>query len=72
MIALVLAAAIMAGCQIPAVESPRRAGDPPVLVASSESIRAELGWVPQKPALEDMVSDAWNWMRTKSAGPAGG
>jgi UDP-glucose 4-epimerase len=56
-------ARLITGCQIPAVESPRRAGDPPVLVASSERIRAELGWVPEKPALEDMVSDAWSWMR---------
>ena len=58
------AARLVTGCQIPAVESPRRAGDPPVLVASSNRIRAELGWVPEKPALEDMVSDAWNWMRS--------
>ncbi len=56
-------ARLVTGCQIPAVESPRRPGDPPVLVASSDRIRAELGWVPQKPALEDMVSDAWQWMR---------
>src|SRR5215207_4460254 len=33
------------GREIPALESPRRAGDPAVLVASSERIRAELGWV---------------------------
>ena len=56
-------ARLVTGCQIPAIESPRRPGDPPVLVASSERIRADLGWTPQKPALEDMVSDAWQWMR---------
>jgi UDP-glucose 4-epimerase len=56
-------ARLVTGCQIPSVESPRRAGDPPVLVASSERIRSELGWTPQKPALEDMVSDAWQWLR---------
>ncbi|HET7719538.1 MAG TPA: UDP-glucose 4-epimerase GalE, partial [Acidimicrobiales bacterium] len=66
------AARLVTGCQIPAVESPRRAGDPPVLVASSDRIRAELGWVPEKPALEDMVSDAWIWMRASREGPAGG
>ena len=66
------AARLVTGCQIPAVESPRRAGDPPVLVASSERIRAELGWVPEKPALEDMVSDAWTWMRASRAGRAAG
>ncbi len=56
-------ARLVTGCQIPAVESARRAGDPAVLVASSDLIRAELGWVPAKPELEDMVSDAWHWMR---------
>ncbi|MEW6635644.1 MAG: UDP-glucose 4-epimerase GalE [Actinomycetota bacterium] len=50
------------GREIPAVEAPRRAGDPPVLVASSERIRAELGWKPEKPELEAMISDAWTWM----------
>ena len=48
---------------IDAVEAQRRAGDPPVLVASSEKIRAHLGWWPQKPDLETMISDAWAWMR---------
>jgi UDP-glucose 4-epimerase len=47
------------GRTIPAVEEPRRAGDPPVLVASSELIRSELGWEPQKPALATMIEDAW-------------
>lgn len=56
-------ARLVTGCQIPSIESPRRAGDPPVLVASSERIRSELGWTPEKPALEDMVSDAWEWLR---------
>ena len=48
---------------IEAVEAPRRAGDPPVLVASSERIQADLGWKPEKPELETMISDAWTWMR---------
>ena len=56
-------ARLVTGCQIPVVESPRRAGDPPVLVASSARIRSELGWVPQKPGLEEMISDAWHWLR---------
>jgi UDP-glucose 4-epimerase len=51
------------GESIDAVESPRRAGDPPALVASSEQIRAGLGWEPEKPDLEAMISDAWAWMR---------
>ena len=50
------------GVDIEAVEAPRRAGDPPELVASSEAIRADLGWKPEKPGLEAMISDAWAWM----------
>jgi UDP-glucose 4-epimerase len=56
-------ARLVTGCQIPVVESPRRAGDPAVLVASSERIRSELGWAPEKPGLEEMISDAWHWLR---------
>jgi UDP-glucose 4-epimerase len=47
------------GVEIPISEAPRRPGDPPMLVASSELVRAELGWTPQKPGLEGMIGDAW-------------
>lgn len=47
----------------PAVETGRRAGDRAVLIASTDLIRKELGWVPEKPELEEMVADAWTWMR---------
>jgi UDP-glucose 4-epimerase len=47
------------GRDIPVKETDRRAGDPAVLVASGDRIRAALGWWPRKPALEDMVRDAW-------------
>ncbi|HET7479397.1 MAG TPA: UDP-glucose 4-epimerase GalE [Rubrobacteraceae bacterium] len=56
------------GRPIEAVEAPRRAGDPPELVASSEKIRAELGWKPEKPSLEAMISDAWTWMQEHTGG----
>ncbi|MGO9272612.1 MAG: UDP-glucose 4-epimerase GalE [Terriglobia bacterium] len=51
------------GHPIPAVESPRRAGDPAVLVASSEKIQRELGWKPQHAELRSIVSSAWEWHR---------
>jgi UDP-glucose 4-epimerase len=60
---VVEAARRVTGKSIEAVEAGRRAGDPPVLVASSERIQADLGWKPEKPALETMISDAWAWMR---------
>jgi UDP-glucose 4-epimerase len=56
------AARAVTGVGITAEEAPRRAGDPPELVASSEAIRADLGWKPEKPGLEAMISDAWAWM----------
>jgi UDP-glucose 4-epimerase len=49
------------GHPIPAVEGPRRPGDPAVLVASSEKIRRELGWRPRYPDLHDIVASAWAW-----------
>jgi UDP-glucose 4-epimerase len=49
------------GADIPSTVGPRRPGDPPVLVASSEKIRKELGWSPEYPALEDILSSAWEW-----------
>ncbi len=49
------------GHSIPAVEAPRRPGDPAVLIASSEKIRQELGWQPQHPELKDIIASAWAW-----------
>ncbi len=56
------------GRRIEAVESPRRTGDPPVLVASSDRIKSELGWEPEKPKPETMILDAWNWMQAHPDG----
>ena len=41
---------------------PRRAGDPPVLVGTSERAAQVLGWRPTRSALESQIADAWNWM----------
>ena len=51
------------GKKIVSVESPRRPGDPARLVASSEKIGEELGWVPKYPDLETIVETAWQWHR---------
>ncbi len=56
------------GVPINAAPAPRRAGDPPVLVASSQRIRAELGWIPQKPDLATMIGDAWKWRQAHPHG----
>lgn len=65
------AAREVTGLEIPVREAPRRAGDPPVLVAASGRIRAELGWEPRKPALADMVADAWAFAQAHPRGYAG-
>jgi UDP-glucose 4-epimerase len=56
------------GHAIPVVESPRRAGDPAILIASSEKIRRELGWRPKFPELKSMVESAWHWHSTHPDG----
>ena len=56
------------GHPIPVVESPRRQGDAPRLVASSEKISRELGWTPQHPDLTDIITSAWDWHRTHPQG----
>jgi len=47
------------GHPLPTEVQPRRGGDPAVLVASSARIREDLGWVPRKPTVDEMVADAW-------------
>jgi UDP-glucose 4-epimerase len=49
------------GKKIPALEKPRRPGDPPRLVASAEKAMKELGWKPRFPKLHDIVATAWAW-----------
>jgi UDP-glucose 4-epimerase len=66
------AARSVTGCEIPVEEAARRPGDPPLLVAASGRIRAELGWEPRKPALADMVADAWSFVQVRPRGYASG
>jgi UDP-glucose 4-epimerase len=49
------------GHSIPVREVPRRAGDPAVLVASSEKAQQMLGWKPQHSNVEAIVRSAWEW-----------
>lgn len=51
------------GHPIPAEVAERRAGDPAVLVASSEKAKQELGWNPQHTDITEIVSDAWEFTR---------
>ncbi|GAA4931417.1 UDP-glucose 4-epimerase GalE [Actinoplanes utahensis] len=60
---VVEAAREVTGAAIPVEIAPRRDGDPATLVASSALARAELGWVPEKNTLQDMIGDAWAFYR---------
>jgi UDP-glucose 4-epimerase len=51
------------GRAIAAEPAPRRPGDPARLVASNNRTRQVLGWEPQHPDLEGMITSAWKWMR---------
>ena len=62
------AARKVTGCEIKAVIQLRRAGDPAVLVASSERIQKELGWKPKLTSLEQIVGSAWEWHKSHPNG----
>jgi UDP-glucose 4-epimerase len=55
------AARRVTGHPIPVEEFDRRPGDPAVLVASSDAIQRDLGWVPKHPSLDDILASAWHW-----------
>jgi len=54
------------GRPITSRDSERRAGDPAVLIASSDRAIAELGWKPRHAGLEDIVSDAWDFEQRRA------
>lgn len=56
------------GHPIPAVETPRRAGDPARLVASSEKARRVLGWNPVHDSLSEIIESAWKWHKNHPDG----
>lgn len=56
------------GHPIPAVETPRRAGDPAQLIASSEKAKKILGWKPCHDTLEEIIASAWNWHKNHPNG----
>ena len=53
---------------IPAKITPRRAGDPAQLIASSEKAKEILGWTPEHNSLEEIISTAWNWHKNHPNG----
>jgi UDP-glucose 4-epimerase len=62
------AAEDVVGAAIPATIGPRRAGDPPVLVAAAERAHAVLGWRARQGSLADMIGSAWAWRQAHPGG----
>ena len=56
------------GHPIPAVESSRRAGDPAMLIASSQKAKDILGWKPQHDSLEEIIESSWRWHKNHPNG----
>ena len=54
----------VSGRPLPRRVGPRRAGDPPVLVASNTRAKAVLGWTPEASSIDQIVESAWRWAET--------
>jgi UDP-glucose 4-epimerase len=57
------------GRKLKVVESPRRAGDPPYLIAKNERIKSVLGWQPRLDDLDAIVRSSWDWEQKLAAQP---
>lgn len=62
------AAEAVTGLTVPKAAAPRRAGDPAVLVASSDKIRRELGWQPEYTNIKQIIATAWRWHKENPDG----
>lgn len=58
---VIAAAERVTGRKIPIIDEPRRAGDPPRLVADARRAHDELGWHPQYDSLDTIIAHAWAW-----------
>jgi UDP-glucose-4-epimerase GalE len=56
------------GKPIAAKDGPRRAGDPPALVAAADRARRVLGWSPRYPELKQIIETAWKWHESRPHG----
>ncbi len=65
---IIEAAQEVTGQEIPAVISPRRAGDPAKLIASSEKAKKVLGWRPEFVDVKEIIATAWKWHQTHPDG----
>lgn len=57
------AAREVTGLDVPVVIGERRAGDPAILIASSDTAREKLGWNPEYQDIKKIIGSAWEWMQ---------
>lgn len=62
------AAREVTGRDIPAVNCPRRIGDPSVLVAAPEQAKTQLGWQPVHSQPREILASAWEWLQKHPRG----
>lgn len=62
---LVDAVGRISGQSLPVAYGPRRAGDPPALVAAAGKAEAELGWVPRHSSIDRIIDTALAWCRSR-------
>ena len=60
---IIEAARRVTGHAIPLEIAPRRAGDPPKLIADSTRARRELGWQPEMESADMIIESVWKWMQ---------
>ncbi|WKA51700.1 UDP-glucose 4-epimerase GalE [Planococcus liqunii] len=65
---MISAARSVTGKEIPVKTGARRAGDPSILIASSDKARTVLGWNPVHTSVEKIIEDAWNWHSKNPSG----
>ena len=58
---MISAARSVTGKDITVKMGPRRAGDPSILIASSDKTKQILGWNPSYTSVTKIIEDAWNW-----------
>ena len=62
------AAQRVTGRPVPHDVGPRRAGDPPILVASAQRAAEVLRWTPRRPGLDEIIGSAWEWRQANPEG----
>ncbi|MBW4549565.1 MAG: UDP-glucose 4-epimerase GalE [Aphanocapsa sp. GSE-SYN-MK-11-07L] len=65
---VIAAGETVSGRSIPVVESPRRPGDPAVLIGSATKAQKILSWQPQYPEIEVIMQHAWAWHQKRHSG----